>query len=44
MSWFIGTLLSVDPSISQRSPLRIGMTGLISLIPRALHDELSAPT
>lgn len=44
MSWFIGTLLSVDPGISQRSPARMGMAGLISVVPRARHDELSAPT
>lgn len=44
MSWLLGTLISVDPGISQRSPLKVGMTGLTSVIPRACHDELSALT
>ncbi len=44
MSWLLGTMLSVDPGISQPSPFRIGMTGLISVFPHRLHDELSALT
>lgn len=44
MSWLLGAMLSVDPGISQPSPLRIGMTGLISVFSHRLHDELSAPT